>query len=132
HAAEDLLGALRDGTLAVDAARVGVLLQAVDQVAAWLEAFEATDALPGEATRVAQQLGTAMRQPLPDTPTAPALAAAPAASPDQPWILAMLARLDPGNADPLLHAIRYLPRRDCFFSGDDPIGLFRAIPALRL
>ena len=132
HAAEDLLGALRAGTLTADAALVGLLLQAIDQVAAWIEAFDAADQLPEDAAGVAQQLGAALRRPLPDSAAAPAPAAAPSAAPDQPWILDLLARLDPGSPESVLHAIRYLPRRDCFFSGDDPIGLFRAIPALRL
>jgi len=131
HAAEDLLGALRAGTLAADAALIGLLLQAIDQAAGWIEAFDAADALPEEAPRVAQQLGAALRRPLPDQEAAP-VAAAASASPDQPWILDLLAKLDPGNSATVLHAIRYVPRQDCFFGGDDPIGLFRAIPALCL
>ncbi len=131
HAAEDLLGALRAGTLAADTALVGLLLQAIDQTAAWIDAFDSTERLPEDAPRVAQQLGAALRRPLPDSVAAPAPAAAPSTAPDQPWILALLARLEPDNTDPVLHAIRYVPRQDCFFSGDDPIGLFRVIPALR-
>jgi two-component system chemotaxis sensor kinase CheA len=38
------------------------------------------------------------------------------------------AALRPQNA-PLV-AIRYTPRADCFFAGDDPIALLRSVPDL--
>jgi two-component system chemotaxis sensor kinase CheA len=129
HAAEDLLGALRGGVVATDSALIDLLLQAIDQTARWLDAFEAADALPDDASSVAQRLGTALRNRLPNAPVQ--AAAAPSAAPDQPWILELQARLDPGAAEAALHAIRYVPKRQCFFEGDDPIGLFRAIPELR-
>ena len=131
HAAEDLLGALRAGTLATDGALVDLLLEAIDQAARWIDAFEAADTLPEDAPAVAQRLSAALRRPLPDAPAPLQPAAAPTAAPDQPWILGLLARLDPGAADTALHAIRYVPKPDCFFQGDDPVAVFRAIPELR-
>jgi two-component system chemotaxis sensor kinase CheA len=126
HAAEDLLDALRAGTLAADGALIELLLKGVDQSARWLDCFEAADALPKDAPAVAQHLGAALRRRLPDAPPPQ-----PAAAADQPWVPPLLAGLDPGTAESALHAIRYLPRRQCFFDGDDPVALFRAIPELR-
>jgi two-component system, chemotaxis family, sensor kinase CheA len=133
HAAEDLLGALRDGTLSADGTLVDLLLKGIDQAARWLDCFEAADTLPADAPAVAQRLGAALRRKL---PAAPPVLPQSEAAPDQPWILRLLAGLDPGAAETALtgtglRAIRYLPTRQCFFDGDDPVALFRAIPELR-
>lgn len=127
HATEDLLGALRDGTLNADDMLVDLLLTGIDQAARWLDCFETEDALPEDAAAVAQRLGAALRHPLPNAPAQHRAEAAP----DQPWIRRLLAGLDPGTAETALQAIRYLPARQSFFDGDDPVALFSAIPELR-
>ena len=49
HAAEDLLAAIRGGRLDVSSPRSTIALACLDQVAQWVDAFEAHGALPVRA-----------------------------------------------------------------------------------
>jgi HPt (histidine-containing phosphotransfer) domain-containing protein len=78
-----------------------VLLEAVDQVDRWLDDLERTGALPVDASEQSARL---------------------------------IARLSPsGDADPSKGgdvAIRYVPRADAYFAGDDPVAIIAAVPGL--
>lgn len=111
HVAEDRLGALRGGTaVAPDFIR---LVAVVDQVERWLDALEATGALPADADAVADRLLAALG-------SAEDGAAGPVAARDSAAPFA-------GKAGTV---IRYTPRVDCYFTGDDPIAIISAVPGL--
>lgn len=109
HVAEDRLGALRGGT--ESAPDFGELVAVVDQVERWLDALETTGALPADADGIAERL-LAM------------LGAAHVAPP--PAIL----RSNVAFAGETGVAIRYTPRTDCYFAGDDPIAIISSVPSL--
>lgn len=112
HVAEDLLGALRNGE--DGASRFPALLETIDQIDRWLDALEGGGELPADAEAVAERLigrlgaeGGAR--------TAPTFAS--------DWDGAVFA----GRVGV---AIRYTPRADSYFSGDDPLGVIAAVPEL--
>lgn len=108
HVAEDKLVALRGGTeVAPDFTK---LVAVVDQVERWLDALETTGALPADANAVADRLLALLGSVDGD---APSLVAG-----DAPFV---------GKAG---IAIRYTPRADCYFAGDDPIAIISAVPGL--
>ncbi|MFH6781221.1 MULTISPECIES: chemotaxis protein CheA [Methylobacterium] len=127
HAAEDGLAAARAGTVAAGPDLVDLSLAALDAVARWTEAIAATGALPPGAEAESARLAALYR-----TLLTPASGAAPDANPAGPapdWAAALLADLGERPAGTLT-ALRYVPRADCFFSGDDPLGLVRRLRGL--
>lgn len=114
HAAEDALGALRDHPPA-DGHDFSALLAVADQVERWLDALEAAAALPDDAAKAADGLVARLTgQPLAD--------AAPAAADDWDG-----AAVFPGRGGV---AVRYTPRADAYFSGDDPTAIAAGLPGL--
>lgn len=104
HVAEDVLGEMRGGA-AVDAAVIAVLVEIIDQVDHWFDDLAATGALPDQAAadggRLAARLGGAAPQ------------------------AAFAATAHTGRL-----RIRYVPRPDCYFAGDDPMAIIAAVPDL--
>ncbi|MCJ2016432.1 chemotaxis protein CheA [Methylobacterium sp. E-065] len=123
HAAEDGLSAARAGTLAVNAVLVDLSLEALDATARWTDAVEATERLPETATAEAATLADRYRSLLDRAPEAGVTAAS--ALPD--WAARLVGSTDAGTPTT---ALRYRPRSDCFFSGDDPLGFVRKVPGL--
>lgn len=106
HAAEDQLGVLRQGQgrdPGADAALLAVLVEVVDQVDHWLDDLERGGALPIDADDRGGRLITAL--------AGDSAGEAPIAS-----------------AGPI--AIRYAPRANAYFAGDDPIAIIKAVPGL--
>lgn len=116
HAAEDQLGALRQGVgqqdlelqgrardQATDAALLAVLVEVVDQVDHWLDDLERGGALPADAEERSGRLISTL--------AGGAAGEASAAS--------------AGGV-----AIRYVPRAGAYFAGDDPIAIIKAVPGL--
>ena len=124
HVAEDLLDGLRNKALAADTAMISALIGTIMQVERWLDDFERTGKLPNDAAQQGGKLETALRHASGGqvADTKPSLPAA-----DADWAR----RLAPGIGDGSLTAIRYTPRSDCFFAGDDPLQMIRAVPDLR-
>ncbi|XYD11838.1 chemotaxis protein CheA (plasmid) [Methylobacterium sp. NMS12] len=126
HCAEDGLSAARAGKLAPDAALIDLSLETLDATARWADAVEATELLPDTATGEAAALAGRYR----------ALLAAPPSPPGAPetslpaWAERIVGALPAAADGPALTAVRYVPRSDCFFSGDDPLGLLRKVPGL--
>ncbi len=116
HAAEDLLAAIRSGRLG-GPPDFAALLEAVDQVDRWLDALERDGALPAGAARAAQD--AVSRFASGEAAAASALSPEPAGWP-----------VPPEFADLVGTAIRYVPRADAYFSGDDPIAIIATVPAL--
>ncbi len=120
HAAEDLLTLLR-------AERTGVaedfeaLFSVVDTVDRWLDALDRSGALPADAP-LTSQTETARLRDLVASVSAPADAASRAAPTS--W------RPPEAFEGKGAVAIRYAPRADSYFSGDDPIAIIAAMPGL--
>ncbi len=119
HAAEDLLSLLR-------AERTGTvndfeaLLSVVDQVGRWLDILERTGLLPPEADAVGAGETRRLRDLIvaEDGPTLETVAVSSA------WRV-------PVEFHGLgTFAIRYVPRADSYFSGDDPIAIIAATPGV--
>jgi two-component system chemotaxis sensor kinase CheA len=111
HVAEDRLGALRGGTEA--APDFSKLVAVMDQVERWLDALETTAALPADADGVAERLLAMLG-------SAEAVASPPVA-----------ARTDEvAFAGKTGIVIRYTPRADCYFAGDDPMAIISGVPGL--
>ena len=125
HAAEDGLSAARVGTRAVDAKLIDLSLETLDATARWADAVEATERLPATAATEAAGLADRYRSLI--GRKAKVQAADAAALPG--WAIRLA---DPADVSgKALTAVRYLPRNDCFFSGDDPLALVRKVPGLR-
>ena len=130
HAAEDLLGALRKGALTPSDAIADVLIRCVDQTGRWLDAFQTAGHLPEDAADVGRRLQTQIRRELaPDAPGA-VPATGPSPERDRAWVARLLDGLTSTPNDAALLAIRYVPRADCFFTGDDPIAILKNVPGL--
>jgi two-component system chemotaxis sensor kinase CheA len=120
HAAEDLLSLLRAERTGV-AADFEALFSVVDHVDRWIEALDRTGQLPADAQQIGEVEGRRLRE-LVASVTASASDASPAAS--TTW-------LPPAAfAAKGLVAIRYTPRADSYFAGDDPIAIMAAVPGL--
>jgi len=140
HTAEDLLDGIRDGRTRFDGELADALLSAFDQVGRWLDALEASEALPPDAEASATALvdRLAMLRPgaAPSVPSAPD---GPNAPPDvdgswfERWpeatrrSIAEAARDAPGAS---LVLVAYRPDPDCFYTGIDPLLLVSAGPGL--
>lgn len=129
HAAEDGLAAARSGALAAGTDLVDASLAALDATARWTEAIAATGALPAGAEAESARLTARYRALLAAPAPAAASGSDAAHGPVPDWAAALLADLE-ARPDGPLTALRYLPRADCFFSGDDPLGLVRRLPGL--
>ena len=131
HAAEDLLGALKGAEARIDSDVIDILLECIGQAERWVGAIEQTGQLPPDAGEEGYRLARALRSQL-DDGAAQAAPMIPEA--DVGWIDDLLvagtdrADLKAHNAG--LVAIRYTPRADCFFAGDDPLALLRSVPDL--
>lgn len=131
HAAEDLLGALRSEQERIEGDVIDALLDCITQTEQWVGVIEQTGELSSDASEEGYRLARALRSQLDGRveDTAPAIPEA-----DKAWIEELIA----GSPDPaalqaknsLLVAIRYTPRTDCFFAGDDPVALLRSVPDL--
>lgn len=132
HAAEDLLDAVRAGLLAAGRDVLDPLLDLFGASEAWIEAIARTGDLPAEAARRGRGLEEALRAALGGAPTQEPKPEPPAGTDWLPGLIAAeadavaSARAD-GRA---LTALRYVPSADCFFLGDDPMALVRAVPQL--
>ncbi|MBI0537591.1 chemotaxis protein CheA [Roseomonas sp. KE2513] len=133
HAAEDLLDAARAGQMALGRAAIDSLLELIGAVETWVEEVAALGGtLPAAAAGRAGDLEASLRALLPGTkPTggsSPAAAGPSAAD----WLAPLLARAVAAEhaAGRGVTALRYVPAEDCFFLGDDPMAVVRALPGL--
>lgn len=131
HAAEELLATARAGTRAIDVGLVEALLGCIDQCDRWMDDLAETGVLPTGASKLAFEIATALA-------VASGLESAPevgATDAGGLWLAPLLDREEErirglGANAQLLVAIRYIPREDCFFSGDDPLAFAFSIPEL--
>jgi two-component system, chemotaxis family, sensor kinase CheA len=136
HAAEDVLDAVRNGQLALDADVVDGVMAALDLAGEWLAAIQADGALPHAAESRGQERIRALRGVLGGDAAAPEEADAPAASLGEApaWAAAFASaareRLASHDAATTATLMRYTPDGGSFFRGEDPLGLMRRVPEL--
>ena len=101
HASEDQLAAHRQGA-AIATETLVALVEAVDQIDRWLGDLERGSGLPEDAARMGERLTARLAE-------------------------------TKGVSEAVEHgaAIRYVPRSDAYFAGDDPIAIMAAVPGLR-
>lgn len=125
HAGEDVLGALRDGRLRVDASTIEPLLACIAQTERWAGSLRRTEVLPDDAPAVASALTAALQACLGRT----GAIAPPSEAPSMRWAEELARSLAP-HAHGALVAVRYTPDRQAYFNGDDPLAIVRAVPDL--
>ena len=128
HAAEDLLSAAKANAM-IDTPCLDSMLDCIGRCDEWIEHIASTGALPPSAETESMRLVGAM----------PAKASAGVPKPDASAATAWLPSFIMSEHEALgtaladggaLTAFRYSPRPDCFFLGDDPMALVRAVPGL--
>jgi two-component system chemotaxis sensor kinase CheA len=134
HAAEDLLGEVRTGELALNSDIVDRLLDSLDVVGRWIDALEAREQLPVDAEATMTQRVTVLRSWLAQAP-ATSVAKTAAVSEAPPAWLADLPEGDRIAAFTAVAGRRLLawsfdPEEDCFFRGDDPIAMLHHSPGM--
>ena len=140
HAGEDVLSAVRAGHLGLDSEIVDLLLDMLDRVGAWIDDIEGKGALAEGAETLSREMTARLRALLPAVEAAAAgPAAAATARAAAPAALDWAAGLPPAGleaaraaarAGATVLAVEYQPAEDCFFSGEDPVGLLRGIDPL--
>ncbi|WP_300972938.1 chemotaxis protein CheA [Sphingomonas sp. LHG3406-1] len=131
HAAEDLLGAARSSSQPISAAAARALLSCIDQCDRWIDALASQGRIADDADGIAAGISAQLRALAGDSP------AEPGRVPTRydAWAKALVeaegeAIAAAGARGQRLSAIRYLPREDCFFAGDDPLALIGSVPGL--
>lgn len=133
HVGEDALMLVRAGKVVLTPDLADRLFHMLDLSRGWITLLELDSALPPGADTVAAEQESLLRQLL-GKPVEPTTGPEPEeadvdwlASPTPAEQAAMANATVSGQA---LSAIRYDPRPDCFYVGDDPLDLFRRIPGL--
>ncbi|EWY36801.1 hypothetical protein N825_25540, partial [Skermanella stibiiresistens SB22] len=130
HAAEEVLENARAGTAAIDGGLTDALLETLDQTARWLDALEMGDGLDDGADAVATGLVQRLRG------VEAKGADVGTRDEDDPDAFTEAERRKgfealkglPAGAG--LFRITYLPDRNCFFAGEDPLKLVRRLDGL--
>lgn len=141
HAAEDLLGAVRDGKVTLSAWIADDMLGMFDQILLWVDEIDAHGCLPVGSGDFVRDRAARYRAYLagqgPVAVVPPTAPAAPEAEPEAPptartvlpaWVdAALAAELAPKLSGAGL-LIRHTPRDNCFFTGDDPLFTMGQVP----
>jgi two-component system chemotaxis sensor kinase CheA len=135
HAAEDVLAAIQAGRIGAASSLIDMFLVCLDQVASWVDAFEAGQSLPPDAGGIARTLSERLRSSLVGPSSAARTLARESADHALPtWVADLLeaqgARLRLAPMAAQYSAFSYRPRAGCFFDGDDPVDLVRRVPNL--
>jgi two-component system chemotaxis sensor kinase CheA len=124
---EDLLSALRGRKADCTPDVINALLACIDQVGRWIADIETTGRLPDLAGQRAAALAADLRQHLPRSDAETRVRAAS----EFDWAAQVIADTPALSAKPdRVVAIAYDPHPNCFFDGDDPLGLLRKVPQL--
>lgn len=120
HAAEDLLSLLRSERTGL-AEDFEALFSVVDHVDRWLDALDRTGQLPADARGVSEIEGRRLRDLVASVSVAADVTPQTAPSTWSP----------PSDfSDKGAMALRYAPRADSYFSGDDPVAVMATVPGL--
>lgn len=133
HAAEDVIAAVREGSLACSADIVDHALRLLGQVSDWVDGLEASATLPPDAETVAARHAANLRAAFAAGPGDVTDAGEGSDQEAGEWVDALLATMDAGS-DAVrgagLVAIAYDPLPRAFFSGGDPLDYLRRLPGL--
>lgn len=132
HAGEDTLTLLRDGRRAMTPELADPLFRVLDQCARWVAALEEAGTLPDDAPSAADALVRGLAGEGAEDTGAAGGAAAGGEAEAFPWLAALTAEERAAAGEGRLTAVDYRPDPECFFTGDDPLALFRRVPDLRL
>ena len=120
HAVESALVGFRSKASTISPTIVDECLACLDQVTRWLDDMEATGEVPSKtgpaADAIVQRFSGTSK---PDT----------SAPPVGDW-LARLREGSPSRFSEAHTALRYIPRADAFFRGEDPLALIEGLPGL--
>ncbi len=124
HAAEEVLERARKGTVPLDGPAVGALTACLDAIDRWIDELERTGSVGDDA----EAAGAAAIARLPSL----ANDGAAARGASQAWIGTVAERAAHviASATAPVVLFRYLPSGDCFFRGEDPLGIALAVPEL--
>jgi two-component system chemotaxis sensor kinase CheA len=128
HAAEDVLGAMRERRLPAARNVIDALLACIGASEDWIASIARIGGLPVSAEAEGQRLRDTLLALL-GAPARPA----PEAAADTSWLGPLRDRATARDAPAAARAtaaLRYTPNADCFFHGIDPLALARAIPDL--
>lgn len=125
HAAEDVLAALRAAETAIHPAVLGECLNCLDVTSRWLDAMEASGDIPTAAEADADQMIARLQLAVDGESRQPSGPSDDA----EDWLtpLRMAAGADAAHART---AIRYRPRTDAYFEGQDPLARFESLGGL--
>jgi two-component system chemotaxis sensor kinase CheA len=128
HAAEDVLDRARRQADVLDGGAVASLVACLDQADRWIDDIERSGELPPDAGNVADRTIAMIVAPGDVAEAEPVTLTASTAD----WIGALTAREAKviAQASAPLTAFRYFPDADCFFRGDDPLGVVQHVPSL--
>jgi two-component system chemotaxis sensor kinase CheA len=137
HAAEDVLTAIQAGRLGATPLVIDHALACLDQVATWVDEFEAHEALPAGSSEAARKLAENLRSLIQvQASTQPATRPTAVWDGDEipAWVRSLLAAPDMPKPEPESRFIAfcYEPDPGCFFDGHDPLDVVRHVPGLRL
>jgi len=139
HAAEDLLAAVRQGTLEANAIIIDQALACLDQVSLWVDDFQNGGLLPAQAGDDGRALAERLRSFLPGAQSQKTMTLANSVPSQREATLPIwVSRLMAAEGDALASrvqrrpavvcAIAYEPSVGCFFNGDDPLQLMGRVP----
>jgi len=126
HAAEEVLTEARMGKHPLTTERVGHCLTCLDQVLAWLDTIERSEALPDTAASEADQIVRRFEgdRALSAPDSSSSTERAPAA-----WVTGLL-KGHHAVAPRALTAVRFVPSADCLHQGADPVAGMMSLPDL--
>ena len=134
HAAEDLLGQLRQGEAALAPELLDALFAAFDQVEVWVGALEAEGDLPADAAEASRAVIERLRGQAGDggAPEEPVTEeGAEGSGPSDYWPPDFLQEAyGAAPEDGTLVLVEVRPPAEAFFAGTDPLGLLREVPEL--
>lgn len=128
HAAEDLLERARRGTATLDPHMIEALVACLDQTDRWIDDMERQGTLSADAMSTGAAIASRLTLA---TASAPALVV-PGGNGSPNWVAALTEREKEiiARTDAPLTAFRYVPDRDCFFRGEDPLAVVEGVPEL--
>jgi two-component system chemotaxis sensor kinase CheA len=124
HAAEGLLVEVRSGKRSVDPVLVSDCLACLDRVSDWLQILERTGELPSDGKSESTDVPAEILVLSGGETRLPSGTAAPPT-----WAASLLGRAS-GAHGTAVTGIRFVPDRDCFYRGEDPIARMAALPRL--
>ncbi|MTW06082.1 Hpt domain-containing protein, partial [Pseudoduganella ginsengisoli] len=133
HAAEDLMGAVRDGRADYSPALADRLLDAMDFIAVLVDDIASHEAIGAEHQAPSKALAQALRALLASGSDAAVAAATDAPAPQGIALSALpeAARAVAQAAACPLSLVTYRPEPECYFKGEDPFLHARQTPGLR-